>query len=249
MTLSNQGPISPEIIQDGLQTRFKEQLDRLAELKAAFERFPATVEDEEVASKSVVFEKMLGAFITDAEKHHKAEKAQYLEAGRIVDAFFLAGMSKIVDPMKRTVNQRRVAYQDKVAQAQKAAALKAAQEAEEAAKKLAESMQTEADLSAAIDKVDEALNLKSAVENFSASDSGRLKTEYGVTASLTYEWVGEIDHMDVMDLAPLRAFIPADALQKALNQWIRLNKANWKDDDKPHIHGCKIYRKAKSVAR
>lgn len=249
MNLSNNPLLDADLIPDSLATRYPKLVTRLNELKDGFERFPATVEDAETAEKSVLFEKMMGAFITEAEKAHESEKAPYLASGRAVDNFFLAGMKKIVEPWKKTVNQRRTNYQAKVAEEERKARVKAMLEARAAEEAAVASMQTESDLDKAIEVAETAVQAVQEVQDFSAKEIGRIKTEVGVTASLTYEWVGEIEHMDVLDLAPLRAFLGADAIQKALNQYIKINKGMWMDDDKPHIHGCKIYRKPKSVTR
>ncbi len=249
MTLSNNPLLDADLIPDSLATRYPELVKRLAELKAGFERFPATVDDPETAEKSVLFEKMMGAFITEAEKAHETEKAPYLASGRAVDTFFLANMKKIVEPWKKTVNQRRVAFQDKVAREERERVAAEAKRAQEEAARLEATMQTDADLEKAITVTEQAMGAVEAVQNFKASEVGRIKSEMGVTASLSYEWVGEIQDPSQLDIAKLLPFIPVDVFQKALTNWIKINKSGWADHQVVEFKGAKIWMKPKGVVR
>lgn len=171
----------PDIAADPLLDRLSEQYAglraRTAELAAALERVPSKI-DEETIDRAAGFVKQVKTCAKEAEAARKAEKDDYLQAGRKVDGFF-AGL---LDALKRTadeVERRMQAYlkakadeerrrREEEARIAREAAAKAAaearriREAEEAASRAEEetarkaeaeriaALSTEADLDAAI---------------------------------------------------------------------------------------------------
>jgi hypothetical protein len=256
----NQPPDEIAELHASLADTNRQLTERRDALLDAGQRVPQAVEDDEGAGRVAEFIKQIAACEKVAEASRVALKEPFLAKGRAVDGFF----KKIVDPLvalKRTVNARLTAYQQK-----KAAAERAAREAEErrqreaAAKAAAEaaaaaaSITTEADLSQAIAKEDVAKMAGASAEKAAEvaqakpAELSRTRGDFGSVASLhTYIAFKDLDRAE-LDLEALRQHLSSDALEKAVRSYIRANSEALRGRVPAHqpLKGVHLYEDARS---
>lgn len=248
----NMPPETPPI-RDRLVEDYAALAKRRDELIEAADRAPATVEDEDTAGKIGDFIKQLTAAHKNAEAARVDEKEFFLDGGRQVDGFF----KTITEPLakaKKLIEARLTEYQRKKAAEERRRReeeeRKAREEADRLAKEAAEraaALAQESDLDEAL-AAEEAAKAAAAVASkahqetsANAADLSRTRGDYGSVASLRTFWNFRNLDRDKLDLAPLRAHLPQDGLEKAVRSFI---KAGGRD-----LNGVEIFEDAATVVR
>ena len=226
---------------------------RAAELLAAAERVPATIDSDDLAGKVGDFIKQLTACTKAADGARIAEKEPHLAAGRVVDGFFRA----IIDPLdaaKKNIERRLTAYLREKADAERrereriAAEERArAEEARRAAAEAERKAQDEAGLQAAIDAEQQRKQAEADAEaarkasEAKAAELSRNRGDYGSVASLRTYWdFADLDRA-ALDLEALRQHIPTDALEKSVRAFI---KAGGRE-----LRGVRIFQNTQAAVR
>ncbi len=230
---TNMPPADANPLLDRLAIDYADDMERSTALLDGAGRVPDDIEDAETADKLTDF---VGSFTKHdklLDSHRESEKRPYLENGRTVDGFFGTARDKLAKA-KKTLIAKLTAWDKKVEAEERARRMEAERiEREEAerlrvlAAKQAEEAETEPELEKAVVTADvaaaqaaDATAARKAAEAKPA-DLTRSRSTYGGTRSLTTRWVGTIVDRDALDLTPLRAHINSDALQKALNAYVR----------------------------
>lgn len=243
----NNPPSDQELLAEELMERNRAIIERAAALLKAEERAPKVLETDEHASAVVEFIKQINTCTKGLEDARKREKEPFRVKAAAVDTFFKANM----DALDRVLSRVRVGL-DQFTKAKHAAEQRRLEE--EAARQKREADQ-KAQVAASLEKVN-AGAAELALEDALAAESNAAKyetaavktsgltsvrSESGAAASLRTTWVGEIENVNALDLDKLRFLIPADALQKALNAYVRQGGRELK--------GAKIYEKTETVVK
>lgn len=248
----NQPPSDIEILRERLSNDNSDVLQRRDDLIAACDRIPPITTDE-TAGKVSDHIKQIATCIKTADGRRVAAKEPFLESGRAVDGFFKA----ISDPLsaaKTAVERNLTAYLREKADAERRrrdeAARIAREEAErqaEEARRAAETLRTETDLTDALaaeaaakqQAADAARAGKEAAAK--AAEMSRTRGDYGAVSSLRTTW--EFDGLDraEIDLEALRPYLPLDGLEKAVRAAI---KAGVRD-----LRGVRIFESTSAVVR
>lgn len=245
----NNPPSDMEILQAALTEKHGKVLDGAAKLIEAASRIPEEIADEDTAGKASDFIKLVTGCRKNVETIRVSEKEPYLKMGRLVDGFFKVktdALDGATARAKRPLDNwlRKKAAEEQQRRNEEAAALRRKSEEEAAAAALlekaklqpeAESMLDQAQITAAVaDKADKAAEAKPADMAKSRGDSGAL-------ASLRTVWVGELADAGILDLEKLRHHLNPDALQKAINSYVRAGGRELK--------GANIFEKSETVVR
>lgn len=216
----NNPPTDQEIIAEKLFENNQEIIESSEKLIKALERAPSEVTNEEEAGKVANYIKQI-----------------------------TSGMKKL-DKAKREVSRRLTDFQRKERerlereQREEAARLKAEadRKAEEAAAAEAEGkvIHSGEAMQGALNVEEHARHIEDNAAKTAQKESSVRGSE-GSLASLKKTWKGEIISREEIDLESLRHHIPADALQKALNSFIRAGGRELK--------GAKIFEHYDSVVR
>lgn len=242
-----------ESLRDDLSEKHQDVRTRAAELIAAADRVPASVDSDETAGKIGDFIKQITACHKAAEGARVAEKEPHLAASRIVDGFFKA----ITDPLekaKKDIERRLTAYLREKADAERRAREEAARierEAAEAARKAAEEAERQAQDSATLQTaIDAEAAAKQAAADaekarkaaeVNAAELSRNRGDYGSVSSLRTFWdFSDLDRA-ALDLETLRHHLPTDALEKAVRSFI---KAGGRD-----LRGVRIFENTQAAVR
>ena len=219
-------------------------------LLAACERVPEAIQDETTSGRVADLIKLMIKCRQQAKKDHQARKEPFLEDGRLVDGAYKA----ITDPLDRAkvlVENKLTQYQRQVAEEQRRLReAEARRQAEEATRQRREAeaavatLETEADLDAAITAEELARQaaadaaLAQRATTVKAAELSRLRGEYGSTASLTTFW--DFDELDrnAIDLETLRPYLDVAMIEKAIRIYIRSGARTLK--------GCRIFENTKS---
>lgn len=240
---------TPEAISDYLRESYVGDVKRAEEFITSFDRVPAEITDEETNKRAADFAKKIAAHVKLLTGHHKEEKQPYLDGGRAVDGFFKT-LADRLDQVKRQVEARQTAFarrkadeerkrREEEARIAREAAERAAREALERAAQLPADA-AEAVLEDAIAAVDQAEAATEAA-HASKADLSRTRTDLGVVSSLRTTWKGEIADRDELDLERLRPYIPTEALERAINAFV---KAGGRE-----LRGANIFEDSKVVNR
>jgi len=242
-----------EALRTDLEEANHDLLTRKAELEASCERMPESIGDDETAGKFADQIKLLNTAKKTAEARRKDTKEPHLAASRAVDAFFKA----ITEPLEKLAAQANApltAFEqhkaDEERRRREEAERLAREEAERQVREAAvasESIETEADLDAAI-RVEEGADqavaaARDARQDAEASNAelSRDRGNYGAVASLRTTWAGEITALPALDLETLRPHISRDALDKALRAFIKAGGRK--------LTGAHIFEETKTVVR
>jgi len=224
----NNPPDAIEILRSNLTEKTTGLRERAKALIAAEGKVPE-IKDDDVAAKVTDMIRLTTAAISAATDEFTKEKKPYLDGGRAVDGFFKEITTPLAD-MKARLNNRLATYLDDKAEAERRAALErerlAREEAERKAKEAAEAeaankpAEAEALIESAI-KAENVAEIAAARVDAPVADLTRVRGTTGGTASLSRTMVGTIVNRDKLDLGKLRPYIALDALQKALNAYVR----------------------------
>ncbi len=230
---TNMPPADANPLLDRLAIDYAEDMERSTALLDGADRVPDEIADAETADKLTDFVASFTKHDKLLDSHRESEKREYLEGGRTVDGFFGTARDKLAKA-KKTLIAKLTTWDKKVEAAERVRLLKVEREEREeaerlrilAAKQEAEA-ETEPELEEAVVTADaadaQAADATVAREAAEAkpADLTRSRSTYGGTRSLTTRWVGTIVDRDALDLTPLRAHINSDALEKALNAYVR----------------------------
>lgn len=245
----NNPPTDAEILKQKLRDTHKTPLSRAEQLIADAANLPGVINNDDEAKARADFIKEMIASGKTLEALRTNEKEPYLTLGRVVDGFFKS-VTDTLDKTKANINQPLTAY---LKRKDDEAKRKLREEAEEA-RRVAEQQRLIAN---AADKAKEAETAADMRSQATISDLGaarlekmaeakpaelsRTRSASGAVASLKTWWVGEITNLAALDLEVLRHHINPDALQTALNSYV---KAGGRE-----ISGAHIYEKSESVTR
>ena len=203
-------------LREDLAEAHADLIARRDELLAGVERAPTTVTDEDMNKRLTDFGGQLAKAAKLAEARHEIAKRPHLEAGRVVDAFFVAGIAARLRAASKTIADRLTVFQKaKEAAARKAAeeaerarreeerkareaseaAFRAAQAAERDAKSQAErdaAMQRAIDAEADANRAAEQARLSAAIAASKPADLSRTHGDLGTTSSLRPSWKYEV---------------------------------------------------------
>lgn len=186
----NNPPSTTEIVQSAMAIDHAAILKRRDELLAGVERAPKTVGDDETAGKVADLIRMIAAAAKASEAARVAAKEPHLEAGRAVDGWF----KKITDPLtkaKAAVQAPLDAYLRGKADAERRRRDEEAKALAEAAAREAATMQTTAQMDAAIAIEEKAAEARDAAQAKPA-EMARTRGDFGSVATLRATWKHEI---------------------------------------------------------
>jgi hypothetical protein len=233
-------PLDPiEGLSERLATSHADLLARFRDLELGCARVPDPLESEEDAATLTDFLAQCQAHIRQAEAAHKAEKALFLTACRVVDGFFKRRCDLLTAALAPAV-ARLKAYRDRVArieqqrhQAARHAAEQAARQATAEAEEhraLAERLAREGESFEERRRATEELRLaEEATERAAAAgheatvplEPTRLYGDYGSTAYVSRRWSFEVVDLDQvpraymsLDVAVVREAITRDGVRK-----------------------------------
>ncbi len=203
-----------------LADKHKDLVTRAEELAAAAAKVPATIEDEATQAKVGDLAKLIMAVSSKAKSAHKAEKEPHLEAGRAVDAFFLAGIVKPMDELKIGLEKKSTAFlRRREAEERERLAAIARAAAEEAAKAAAAAA-TQEDVKTAVDLGVEA---RIAVQAAQApvADLVRTRGAMGSVTTARKEWFAEIEDLAAIPLDRIRSFLSVTEVERAVKAYVK----------------------------
>jgi hypothetical protein len=216
-----------------LEAEIASLIARREQLLAGVERMPARIEDEDTEKRASDLARMLGAALTAADKTRLARN----EPARMAQALINSVYSKITEPLTRarkSVLDRLTTYQRVKAEAERRRrteeARRRAEEAErqrQAAEEASRVIETDADLDVAVSTEELARQAAADAERARQATEAKLaeltrqRGDFGAVASLrTFFDFTDLDR-DELDLEKLRAYLPLDALEKAVRAYIR----------------------------
>lgn len=243
-------PESPEdTLGASLTEKHAKLLDGATRMIEAADRIPIIIEDEENAGKASDFIKMVTGLQKGLEAERVNEKEPYLRLGRAVDGFFKVKIDALSTAAARAKRPLDTFLKKKAAEEQRrrqdeANVLRQRQEEEARAAQLL----ANANLAPEADKVmdqaviteQQAAKAQQAAEAKPA-DMTHSRGESGARAALVTTWKGEIIDQALLDLNALRFHINPEALQKALNSFV---KAGGRE-----LVGARIFEDSQTVVR
>lgn len=194
------------------------------------ERAPSTIDDDETTANIGRIVVELRKIASRAQTAHKEEKAPYLENGRVVDAFFLAGIVQKIAETNAKLEKRQTVY----AKAKETKAKEEARIAAEKAQAEADALMAQARHAEDHGEIEAASELlsKAAVEEDTATRAAEIVTAKpqdvakvrgnGITVSSKVVWVGTIENLDAMDLNELKSVIGRDDIERYTKAFVRL---------------------------
>lgn len=242
----NKAPTDKEIISEQMWEKYS---NLLADAQALGSEEPRPVTNDAESGEVSDIIKEINAAARGVEDARKVEKDPYFQKGKLIDEFF-ADYRDTLTAVKAAVQKPLDAYLNAKAMAER----KRQQEEAERLRKEAEeqaalaALQEKAKLSETAEKTLEgAVELQvQAAQTERAAEAAKpheLASASGLnsTAGLRTSWVGEIGDIRIIDLEALRPYFALDAVQKALNGYI---KAGGRD-----CKGAKIFAQSKAVIR
>jgi hypothetical protein len=233
-------PLDPiEGLSERLATSHADLVARFRDLELGCARVPDPLESDEDAATLTDFIAQCQAHIRQAEAAHKAEKALFLTACRVVDGFFKRRCDQLTAALAPAV-ARLKAYRDRVARIERQRheairhageqeARQAIAEAEEhlaQAERLAREGESLEDRRQALDQLrlaEEARERAQMAGHQAAAplEPTRLRGDYGSTAYVTRRWSFEVVDLDQvprdylsLDIAVVRQAITRDGVRK-----------------------------------
>lgn len=142
-------PDEAQKIRENLDEKHRDLVERrdllLGKAKAA-----PTIDNDEAERQVTQFLAQVAACVAKAKAAHKSEKAPYLEAGRVVDRFFLEGFERALDTAAAPLRKGLGGYKYAKDQAARRAAEEESRRQREEAERLAAAAQTDEQLDQAI---------------------------------------------------------------------------------------------------
>ena len=228
VTLSNNPPPDANPIRDRLAETYEAMLARADELVAAAGRVPECTDDE-IAGK-------IGDFVKQVTAHQKlldttrvGEKEPFLAGGRTVDGFFNPPKDRLDKALAPVRNKVTVYLRAKADRERREAEERARQQREEADRLAREAAEREAkskaesaalmEQAAAVET--EAAKAEQTIADAKPADFARTRGDYGSVTTLSRRWTFRDLKRDEIDLTALRPYLSVDAIEKALNAFIK----------------------------
>lgn len=202
------------------------------------------ITNDEASAKASDFVVSARRLAKSAEDCRIEEKEPFLNAGREVDAFFkemVAPLSeaqlKINGRVTSYINAKVAAEKKRQAEAEKIAR-------EESARKLAEAeaASNSGDADKALDaavRLESYANEAASVVHARPAELARTTSASGVTTTLKTTWAFEIIEAGKIPLEALRAYLPQEALEKAITAAVKYGVRE--------MPGVRIYEKSEAV--
>lgn len=228
VTLSNNPPTDANPLRDRLTESYADMLTRAEELVAAAARVPECTDDE-IAGK-------IGDFVKQCAAHQKlldttrvGEKEPFLAGGRTVDGFFNVPKERLEKALVPVRGKVTVYLRAKAERERREAEEAARRQREEAARLAREAAEREAaskaESAALMDKAaaveTEAVKAEQSIADAKPADFARTRGDLGSVSTLQRRWTFRDMNRTELDLNMLRPYLPADALEKALNAFIK----------------------------
>ncbi len=252
----NNPPTEAEAMREDMADRNRKALQRAEDLIAAADRVPTeidlTEEGAEVSGKITDLERQITVCFRALDEARTTDKAPYLAMTRTVDEFFRPTLTTLESAKARVKkvqtnylvkreNAERKRREDLAAEERKKTEAAAAEAAKlEQAGKHSEAAKV---MDQAVVADQNASFFQNASQAKGASVASTTGDMTGARSSLRYVWTGEVLDRNVLDLEALRPFLAMDALQKALNQFVKLNQGT------RQIKGAKIWEKPDTMTR
>ncbi|QDV34934.1 hypothetical protein [Tautonia plasticadhaerens] len=245
----NAPPSDAEMLRESLLSAHESLLTNAEKLVESVGRIPERCEDDSTAGKIGDLIKLLTGQRKNLESARVAEKEPFLSLGRAVDGFFKgyidqldAAKTKAQKPLDAYLKLKAEEERRRRLEEAEALRLQAEKEAEAAAALEAAQLQPLAESALDQAQVTEQQALR-AHASAAAKPAGmaQARGSSGSLASLRTRWVGEVTDRNQLDLDALRAHIPLEALQKAVNAFVAAGGRELK--------GAKIFEKSEAVVR
>ena len=224
----NMPPSELEILQQRLGERERELRAALAHIIAT--PLPETIADEAQSGQVTERIKNLMNVKRGVTSAHKDIKGPYLECGRATDAW-KNRLEAEIDALRALAEKPQHAWLAKKAAEERARQLEFARQQREEAERLAAEAQAHAKaqigdvaeelLDAAVKSESTAERVEQNVLHAKSSDLAKSRSATGAVASQKTAWVGRIVSLPGIDLEVLRPYLGEDAVQKALNAFVR----------------------------
>ena len=239
----NNPPNDAELLVEILTESTSEIRARHDQLIGALQRLPPKIEDDETAGKVGDFIKQIAACAKSFDTLREGKKEPYLTLGRTVDGFFKPYMERLQNAKTEALKPVTAYLQAKEAEERHIKILEAERLRKEALEKMAEAnakaeqarlaeianmpSSAEVAIQSAI-RLEYVANtaIKSANAAIKASEGNaasfaRTRGTLGALATLRTSKQGTIEDIAILDLESLRYHISQDALQKAVNSFVR----------------------------
>lgn len=248
----NNPPTDAEILKAKLEESNKDILDRAAALVEAADRAPATIEDDETKAKITDFLGSIAKCEKALEGKRVSEKEPYLTLGRVVDGFFKQKtdmLAKARAKVKPALDARLLweREQERKRLADEAAERKRLADEQAAAAAAAEAAKMPI---AAEEQMTTAIQTEQQANRLEQKAAGKIgitsRGSDGAAASLRSTWKGEMVDRNTLDLEALRQHLPADAIQQAINSYVRTLA---KPVEGQPLRGARIWEHTESVVR
>lgn len=236
-------------LRDLLAESHGDLLRRAAQLNDALARAPETVTDDETQGKMGDYIKAIGACVRAVDTARETEKRPFLDAGREVDGFF----KQFTDSLAKTkaaVERRVTVYLNEKAAAEKRRRAEEERQARAAADRAlaeaqaAEAANRKADADAALERAaiaETAATKAEAAVYAKPAEMARTRGEMGSVSTLRTTWEAEITDFAQIPLETIRAFIPRDAIEKAVKGFVRAGGRE--------LAGVRIFEQSTAIVR
>lgn len=215
----NSPPSELELLEQDLTLRHV-HLMRDAEARAKLaQNIPEIFTEQNEADFTTDFIKEVTVLQKSLDSARKEEKEPFLRQGQMVDGFFGSYIKSLDESIERAKLPLTAWLKKQAAEEQKRRDAEAARLREEAAKAV-QNIVTEQDMEKAVQAREESIiaNKVAAVPmQTMAAATGKYSK-----AGLKKEWVGTITDIGKVDLEKLRAYIKPEALQVALNAYVKM---------------------------
>lgn len=244
----NQAPVTATVadnIVKELESKNADLIARQEALYTAMTRLPNTCENEETAKSLTTFGNQLKSCMDLLEERRKLEKRPYDEMASAVQGFFKGKIDKLSVAVLDVKSILKKYMDDQAAKQRLADEERRKAQAAESQKLVeqAQAMQSAGLVQSAERTLEKAVAVEQQASVVAAPVSTMVRGSAGGGASLTGKWKAEITDISTIDLEALRPFLDRDAVQKALNGFMKLEtKQLGRDEDCKQLKGCKIYR-------
>jgi len=233
----NNPPSDLEILEDRLAIRHVSLIRDVDAKNNLATKIPAVFTEQGDATFVSDFIKEIYELQKSLKSTHKEEKEPFLRQGQLVDEFFNSRIKSLADSILKASAPleawlRKCAAEEQARRDAEATRLRKEQESAiiQAAQKPTE--ESVANVAVAVEAAHVAQQVAAAPVVSMAAATGKYSR-----AALKEDWVGEIKVLGDVDLEKLRAYIKPEALQVALNAYVKMGGRECK--------GCVIEKKAK----
>lgn len=245
----NRPPSATEILKERFYELLDEEDATIAKIRDVNATLPITTDEDQAAAGETV--KLVRNFLKKVEQTRAAEKQPHIDAGRAIDGFFKNGVTARVEDVLKILSKGMDAYAAKKAAEERRKAEEARRQAEAEAARQREIAEREAarnrptSTQKHLDRAEIAEDHAAEAERraeASNADLTRVRSE-GATVSGKTEWKFEITDLKAVDLEALRPYLDKATLEKAIRQFVRVNKGS------AQLTGVRIFEDVKASVR